>query len=100
NAVPILEKYKNRICTFNDDIQGTAATALAGVLGALKITGQKLVDQRFLFLGAGSAATGIAELLSLAMTQGGLDIAAARGRNALFDINGLLVSGRSEIAEF
>jgi malate dehydrogenase (oxaloacetate-decarboxylating)(NADP+) len=100
NAVPILEKYKNAMCTFNDDIQGTAATALAGILGALRLTGQKLVDQRFLFLGAGSAATGIAELIGLAMTHEGLDIAAARGRNALFDMNGLLVSGRTDLAEF
>jgi len=100
NAVPILEKYKNVLCTFNDDIQGTAATALAGILGALRLTGKKLVEQRFLFLGAGSAATGIAELISIAMTHEGLDITAARGRNALFDINGLLVSARTDIAEF
>ena len=100
NAVPILAAYKDVICTFNDDIQGTAGVALAGILGALRLTGQKLVDQRFLFLGAGSAATGIAELISLAMTQEGLDIAAARRRNALFDINGLLVSGRTDLAEF
>src|ERR1700722_17069436 len=79
-AVPILEKYKDVLCTFNADIQGTAATALAGILGALRLTGQKLVDQRFLFLGAGSAATGIAELISLAMTHEGLDLAAARDR--------------------
>ncbi len=100
NAVPILSRYKDAICTFNDDIQGTAAVALAGIFGALRITGQKLTDQRFLFLGAGSAATGIAELISLAMTQEGLDIAAARSRSALFDIHGLLVSGRSDIADF
>jgi len=100
NAVPILAAYKDVICTFNDDIQGTAGVALAGILGALRLTGQKLVDQRFLFLGAGSAATGIAELISLAMTQEGLDIAAARRRNALFDVNGLLVSGRTDLAEF
>jgi malate dehydrogenase (oxaloacetate-decarboxylating)(NADP+) len=100
NAVPILAKYKDVICTFNDDIQGTAGVALAGILGSLRLTGQKLVDQRFLFLGAGSAATGIAELISLAMAQEGLDIAAARGRNALFDVNGLLVSGRTDLAEF
>src|SRR6266702_2102942 len=100
NAVPILTKYRDVICTFNDDIQGTAGVALAGILGSLRLTGQKLVDQRFLFLGAGSAATGIAELISLAMAQEGLDIAAARGRNALFDVNGLLVSGRTDLAEF
>jgi len=100
NAVPILTKYKDVICTFNDDIQGTAGVALAGILGSLRLTGQKLVDQRFLFLGAGSAATGIAELISLAMAQEGLDIAAARSRNALFDVNGLLVSGRTDLAEF
>jgi malate dehydrogenase (oxaloacetate-decarboxylating)(NADP+) len=100
NAVPILAKYKDVICTFNDDIQGTAGVALAGILGSLRLTGQKLVDQRFLFLGAGSAATGIAELISLAMAQEGLDLAAARGRNALFDVNGLLVSGRTDLAEF
>ncbi len=100
NAVPILAKYKDVICTFNDDIQGTAGVALAGILGSLRLTGQKLVDQRFLFLGAGSAATGIAEVISLAMAQEGLDIAAARRRNALFDLNGLLVSGRTDLAEF
>jgi malate dehydrogenase (oxaloacetate-decarboxylating)(NADP+) len=100
NAVPILSRYKEAICTFNDDIQGTAAVALAGIFAALRITGQKLTDQRFLFLGAGSAATGIAELISLAMAKEGLNIAAARGRNALFDTHGLLVSGRTDIADF
>jgi len=100
NAVPILAAYKDVTCTFNDDIQGTAAVALAGILGSLRLTGQKLVEQRFLFLGAGSAATGIAEVISLAMAQEGLDIGAARRRNALFDLNGLLVSGRNDLAEF
>src|SRR5258708_2025937 len=100
NAVPILTKYKDVICTFNDDIQGTAGVALAGILGSLRLTGQKLVDQRFLFLGAGSAATGIAELISLAMAQEGMDLAAARSRNALFDINGLVVTSRTDLADF
>jgi malate dehydrogenase (oxaloacetate-decarboxylating)(NADP+) len=100
NAVPILARYRDRICTFNDDIQGTASVALAGIFGALRLTGQKLAEQRFLFLGAGSAATGIAELISLAMARDGMDIAAARRRNALFDINGLLVTSRTDLAEF
>jgi malate dehydrogenase (oxaloacetate-decarboxylating)(NADP+) len=100
NAVPILARYRDRICTFNDDIQGTAGIALAGIFGALRLTGQKLGEQRFLFLGAGSAATGIAELISLAMAREGIELAAARRRNALFDINGLVVTGRTDLADF
>jgi malate dehydrogenase (oxaloacetate-decarboxylating)(NADP+) len=100
NAVPILERYRNEICTFNDDIQGTAGVALAGILASLGITRQKITDQRFLFLGAGSAGTGIAELISQAMAGTGMDINEARRRNALFDINGLLVTSRKDLAEF
>jgi malate dehydrogenase (oxaloacetate-decarboxylating)(NADP+) len=100
NAVPILSRYKDAICTFNDDMQGTAAMALAGIFAALRITGQKLTEQRFLFLGAGSAATGMAALISLAMTKEGLDPAAARSRTAMFDVHGLLVRGREDIADF
>jgi malate dehydrogenase (oxaloacetate-decarboxylating)(NADP+) len=100
NAVPILARYRDRVCTFNDDIQGTAGVALAGIFAALRVTGQKITEQRFLFLGGGSAATGIAELISLAMAQEGIDLAAARCRNALFDVNGLLVAGRTDVAEF
>jgi malate dehydrogenase (oxaloacetate-decarboxylating)(NADP+) len=100
NAVPILARFRNKICTYNDDIQGTAAVALAGIFGALRISGQKLTEQRFLFLGAGSAATGIAELISQAMALEGMDIATARSRNALFDIEGLIVSSRTDLAEF
>ena len=94
NAVPILAKYRDRICTYNDDIQGTASVALAGIYGALRISRQKLTDQRFLILGAGSAATGIAELISQAMAMEGLTLQEARSRNNLFDINGLLTSSR------
>ena len=100
NAVPILERFRDRVCTYNDDIQGTAAVALAGIYGALRISGQKLSEQRFLFLGAGSAATGIAELISQAMALEGMDITAARGRSALFDINGLMVKSRTDLADF
>src|ERR1700760_689700 len=100
NAVPILERYRNEVCTFNDDIQGTAGVALAGILASLRITKQKITDQRFLFLGAGSAGTGIAELISQAMARAGMDINEARRRNALFDVNGLLVTSRKDIADF
>jgi malate dehydrogenase (oxaloacetate-decarboxylating)(NADP+) len=100
NAVPILARYREKICTFNDDIQGTAGVALAGIFSALRITGQKLADQRFLFLGGGSAGTGIAELISLAMSREGMDINEARRHNALFDVNGLLVTSRTDLADF
>lgn len=100
NAVPILARYQDKICTYNDDIQGTAAVALAGIYGALRISGQQLVDQRFLFMGAGSAGTGIAELISEAMVLEGLSIEAARSRCWLFDVNGLLESSRADIADF
>jgi len=100
NAVPILERYRDEICTYNDDIQGTAGIALAGIFGALRITKQKIADQRFLFLGGGSAGTGIAELISEAMALEGMDIREARRRNALFDIHGLLVSSRTDLAAF
>src|SRR5215467_3570270 len=100
NAVPILERYRDGICTYNDDIQGTAGIALAGIFAALRITGQEITDQRFLFLGGGSAGTGIAELISQAMAMEGMDTAEARKRNALFDIKGLLVTSRTDLADF
>jgi len=100
NAVPILARYRDRISTYNDDIQGTAAVALAGIFGALHISGQKLTEQRFLFLGGGSAATGIAELISEAMVMEGLTIGAARGRNWLYDTHGLVTPARTDLADF
>lgn len=99
-AVPILERYRDRICTFNDDIQGTAAVALAGIYGALRISGQTLTEQRFLFLGAGSAAVGIAELISQSMALEGLDLPQARHRNALFDSKGLVVTSREGVPTY
>lgn len=100
NAVGILAKYKDKICTYNDDIQGTAGVALAGILGGVRLTGKKLTEHKFLFMGAGSAATGIAELISQAMAMEGLSIDEARGRNWLFDINGLVQSSRKDLADF
>ncbi|MBV9489571.1 MAG: oxaloacetate-decarboxylating malate dehydrogenase, partial [Verrucomicrobia bacterium] len=100
NAVPILARYRDKVCTYNDDIQGTAGIALAGIYGALRISKQKLADQRILFLGAGSAATGIAELISEAMALEGLSLEEGRQRNWLFDVKGLIVKSRADLADF
>ncbi len=100
DAMRLLARYRSRVSCYNDDIQGTAAVALAGLLSALRVTGGKLSDQRILFLGAGSAGIGIADLLTSAMTLEGLTPDQARSRLWLFDINGLLESSRADLHDF
>src|SRR5438874_1949008 len=100
DAIRLLERYREKVCCFNDDVQGTAAVALAGLLAALRITGTPLPQQRFLFLGAGSASIGVAQLLVKAMQSGGLGIDEARSRIALFDRKGLITADRDTMHDY
>jgi malate dehydrogenase (oxaloacetate-decarboxylating)(NADP+) len=97
NAYSLLNTYRNRVLCFNDDIQGTAAVALAGVYASSRITGRPLRDLRIMFLGAGSAATGIADLMTSALMHEGLDESDARKRLWFVDKVGLVVRGRTDL---
>jgi len=99
NAFRLLRRYRDRVSCFNDDIQGTAAVAVAGILSALRVTGKSMSEQTFLCLGAGEAATGISDLLVNAMVEDGLDEADARMHCWMVDSKGLVVAGRGELAE-
>jgi malate dehydrogenase (oxaloacetate-decarboxylating) len=100
NAGRMLQRYRDRLCTFNDDIQGTAAVAAGTLLAAVKVTGQSIRDQRIAIVGAGSAGIGIANLLLRVMIDAGLPEAEARRRFYAIDRDGLLVEGTLGIVDF
>ena len=97
-AFRLLNEYRNKARVFNDDVQGTAAVTLAGLYLALRLRERSLIDQRFVFVGAGQAEKGIADLVVDAMVQQGSSEADARARCWFFDSEGLVVSGRTDLA--
>ena len=99
DAIRMLNRYKDKVLCYNDDIQGTASVALAGLTTALQIVDAPLTEQRILFLGAGSAGIGIANLIVAAMQMKGLSQDDARSRISMFDIDGLLEPSRAGLSE-
>jgi len=100
NAIAQLERFRDRLCTFNDDIQGTAAVVVAGVFSALRITGQAMRDQRIVLGGAGASAQGIANLFVSALRDAGLSAEEARHRICTVDSRGLVTKARAEMEDF
>ena len=100
NATRMLDRYRDRLCTFNDDVQGTAAVATGTLLSAINVTGVPLEQQRIAVMGAGSAGCGIASLIRKAMTDAGLSDSDAGKRFFMVDRDGLIVDGMDGIASF
>jgi malate dehydrogenase (oxaloacetate-decarboxylating)(NADP+) len=100
DAVHLLQRYRDKYCVYNDDVQGTAGITLAGMINAAKIKGMNLKDEKYLFLGAGSAGIGLANLLCSALVAQGMALKDAQSRVYMFDVNGLLESTRSDLVDF
>src|SRR6201997_3809433 len=100
DAVHLLQRYRDKYCVYNDDVQGTAGIVLAGMTNAARIKGTRLSDEKYLFLGAGSAGIGLANLLCSAMVQEGLTLKQAQDRVSMFDVNGLLETTRTDLVDF
>src|SRR5229473_1118896 len=98
--VHLLERYRDEYCVYNDDVQGTAGITLAGMINAAKLKGTKLKDEKYLFLGAGSAGIGLANLLCSALVGQGTSLKEAQSRVYMFDINGLLEASRKDLVDF
>jgi malate dehydrogenase (oxaloacetate-decarboxylating)(NADP+) len=100
DAVHLLERYRDKVSCYNDDVQGTAGITLAGMINATKLKGTQLKDEKYLFLGAGSAAIGLANLLCTALVAQGMTLKDAQSRVYMFDINGLLEPTRTDLVDF
>ena len=100
DAMRLLARYRDKVCCYNDDIQGTAGITLAGMINACKIKGTQLKDESYLFLGAGSAGIGLSNLLCSALVEQGLTLEHARARIHMFDIKGLLEPSRTDLEDF
>ncbi|MFM7818973.1 MAG: NAD-dependent malic enzyme [Verrucomicrobiota bacterium] len=100
DAVHLLQRYRDKYCVYNDDVQGTAGITLAGMINATRLKGTQLKDERYLFLGAGSAGIGLANLLCSALVDQGMSLEDAQSRVHMFDVNGLLESTRTDLVDF
>jgi malate dehydrogenase (oxaloacetate-decarboxylating)(NADP+) len=100
DAVHLLERYRDKYCVYNDDVQGTAGITLTGMINATKLKGTQLKDERYLFLGAGSAGIGLANLLCTALVAQGLTLEQAQAQVYMFDVHGLLESTRKDLVDF
>jgi malate dehydrogenase (oxaloacetate-decarboxylating)(NADP+) len=100
DAVHLLQRYRDKHCVYNDDVQGTAGITLAEMINAAEIKGTKLTDEKYLFLGAGSAGISLANLLCSALVAQGLTLTEAQSRVNMFDINGLLEDTRKDLVDF